>query len=123
MDKIKPTPVQYITIEEDYSGQRIDNFLVTRLKNVPKSHVYRILRKGEVRVNKKRIQPSYRLQTDDVVRIPPMKLDAPKPPVIPHQKLVEKLSERILFEDKYLLIINKPSGIAVHGGSGVKLGL
>lgn len=123
MQKSATTSVQYITVEEDFSDQRIDNFLVTRLKGLPKSRIYRILRKGEVRVNKKRIDPSYRLQTGDQIRIPPMKLEAAKHPVTPHQRLVKVLNNRILYEDKNLLIINKPSGIAVHGGSGVKLGL
>jgi 23S rRNA pseudouridine955/2504/2580 synthase len=123
MNKDSVTAVQYVTIEADFAGQRIDNFLVTRLKGMPKSHVYRILRKGEVRVNKKRIQPSYRLQADDIVRLPPMRLDIPEAPPTPHRNLVALLQERIVYEDKNLLIINKPSGIAVHGGSSVKLGL
>lgn len=120
---MEKSTVQYVTIEPDYAGQRIDNYLVTRLKGLPKSRVYRILRKGEVRVNKKRIDPSYRLQAGDIVRVPPMKLDVPEAPVQPTQNLVALLRERILYEDKSLLIINKPSGIAVHGGSGIRLGL
>ena len=68
-------PVEYITISEDYADQRIDNYLVTRLKNVPKTHIYRILRKGEVRVNKKRVAPNYRLQTEDIVRLPPLEIE------------------------------------------------
>lgn len=115
--------MQYVTIEADFAGQRIDNFLMTRLKNMPKSHVYRILRKGEVRVNKKRIQPSYRLQAGDILRLPPMKLDVPETPPVPHHNLISLLKERIVYEDKNLLIINKPPGIPVHGGSNVKLGL
>lgn len=119
----KNSEVQHLIIEPDYADQRIDNFLVTRLKGVPKTRIYRILRKGEVRVNKKRVQPSYRLQAGDQVRIPPLKLDMPKAPVQPHRQLVATLTERILYEDKGLLIINKPSGIPVHGGSGVSMGL
>ncbi len=115
--------VQYLTIDPEFAGQRIDNFLVTRLKGVPKSHIYRILRKGEVRVNKKRIDPSYRLQAEDSVRIPPIKTDLPKKPITPSQKLTQTLTDRILFEDERVLIINKPSGIPVHGGSKVKIGL
>lgn len=123
MDKKPSTSVQYWTIEADYADQRIDNFLLTRLKGVPKTRIYRILRKGEVRVNKKRIQPSYRLQAGDELRIPPIRMDEPKKAAQPSQSLVEILKQRILYEDKTLLIINKPAGIAVHGGSGVNLGL
>ncbi len=117
------TQVQYLTIEADFAGQRIDNFLVARLKSVPKTHIYRILRKGEVRVNKKRVQPSYRLQADDRVRLPPLQIDTEKEPEIPHHYAVKTLAQRILYEDKNLLIINKPAGMAVHGGSGVRIGI
>src|SRR5579872_4240380 len=119
MKKSIQTSVQYTTISDDYAGQRIDNFLITRLKGVPKTRIYRILRKGEVRVNKKRIDPSYRLQAEDSVRIPPIKTDLPKKPITPSQKLTQTLTDRILFEDDRVLIINKPSGIPVHGGSKV----
>lgn len=115
--------VQYIVIAPDYTGQRIDNFLITYLKNVPKTHIYRILRKGEVRVNKKRVAPSYRLQANDHVRLPPLEVDAKQQPPRPSQSLCDLLLSRILFEDNRLLIINKPAGIPVHGGSQVKLGL
>lgn len=123
MQKTTTTAVQHWTIEADFAGQRIDNFLVTRLKGMPKTHIYKLLRKGEVRVNKKRIQPSYRLQEGDSVRIPPMQLDVPKKAVVPHDRLTTLLKSRILYEDQQLLIINKPPGIAVHGGSGVRMGL
>ncbi|AXV65447.1 MULTISPECIES: 23S rRNA pseudouridine(955/2504/2580) synthase RluC [Pseudoalteromonas] len=115
--------VSFVTIGEDHLGQRIDNFLITHLKGVPKSAVYKILRKGEVRVNKKRIKPVYKLQLDDVIRIPPIKV-AEKDEFVP-KKLdkVKQLEEAILFEDKYLMVINKPSGMAVHGGSGLSYGL
>lgn len=116
------TPVQYIVIEEDFAGQRIDNFLITRLKSVPRTRIYRLLRKGEVRVNKKRIDPSYRIQSGDEVRLPPVELEV-KPVVVPNQRLITLLNDRIIYEDKNLLIINKPSGIAVHGGSGVPMGV
>lgn len=120
---MQKTSVQYIVIAPDYAGQRIDNFLITFLKGVPKTHIYRILRKGEVRVNKKRAAPSYRLQADDQVRLPPLQLETKKEPQAPSQQLREFLTSRILYEDKNLLIINKPTGIPVHGGSQVKLGL
>jgi len=123
MKKKSVVTVQYITIEPDYVGQRIDNFLVTRLKGVPKTRIYRILRKGEVRVNKKRIEPSYRLQAGDQVRIPPVQLAERTTPEKPSRSLMAILSSRILYEDKNLLIINKPSGIPVHGGSKVKIGI
>jgi 23S rRNA pseudouridine955/2504/2580 synthase len=115
--------VQYITIDPDFAGQRIDNFLITRLKGVPKTHIYKILRKGEVRVNKKRIKQTYRLQANDLVRIPPMQLEDPNVVPAPSKQLTSVLAARILFEDNNLMIINKPSGIPVHGGSGVRLGL
>jgi len=116
--------VKFITIEPDYNGQRIDNFLITFLKGVPKSRIYRILRKGEVRINKGRVKPSYKLKTGDLLRIPPVVVsEKSEKSLTPHTLLIEKLEKNILYEDKYLLIINKPSGIAVHGGSGIKLGI
>ncbi|WP_299806943.1 23S rRNA pseudouridine(955/2504/2580) synthase RluC [uncultured Shewanella sp.] len=123
-----PSPkaqVQMVTIDEDHVGQRIDNFLLTKLKGVPKSMIYRIVRKGEVRVNKKRIKPEYKLADGDVVRIPPVRVSESEGRPGPSAKLtkVSQLEERILFEDKYLIVLNKPSGIAVHGGSGVEFGV
>jgi len=115
-------PVEYITIPLEFADQRIDNYLVTRLKNVPKTHIYRILRKGEVRVNKKRIAPSYRLQDGDVLRLPPLEM-AEKPRLTANSRVIALLKQRILYEDDYLMIINKPSGMAVHSGSGVKMGV
>lgn len=122
-EKQTKVSVSYITIEPDFADQRIDNFLVTKLKGVPKTRIYRILRKGEVRVNKKRVEPSYRLQAGDLVRIPPVQLAERKEQEGPGRSLMKMLSERILFEDKNLFIINKPSGIPVHGGSKVKIGI
>ncbi|ABV87823.1 23S rRNA pseudouridine(955/2504/2580) synthase RluC [Shewanella pealeana] len=117
--------VQLVTIDEDHVGQRIDNFLLTKLKGVPKSMIYRIVRKGEVRVNKKRIKPEYKLADGDIVRIPPVRVSESEGRPGPSAKLtkVSQLEERILFEDKYLIVLNKPSGIAVHGGSGVEFGV
>lgn len=114
--------VQLLTISADQSGQRIDNFLLARLKGVPKSRVYRLLRKGEVRVNKGRIGPEYRLSADDVIRIPPLRL-AQRTRHMPGSGLRESLASSILFEDDSCLVLNKPSGIAVHGGSGINLGV
>jgi 23S rRNA pseudouridine955/2504/2580 synthase len=116
-----PSPVQHqvqmIAIGEEDAGQRIDNFLLRICKGVPKSHVYRILRSGEVRVNKGRIDQTYRLIDGDIVRLPPIRL-AEKSEV-----LVPKAEFPILLEDADLLIINKPAGVAVHGGSGVNHGV
>jgi 23S rRNA pseudouridine955/2504/2580 synthase len=117
-------PVTFLTIDDNHVGQRIDNFLITRLKGLPKSHLYRVLRKGEVRVNKKRIKPEYRLQLGDMVRVPPLRLSTQSnAPAKPSQNAQQLLTTRVLYEDKNLLIINKPSGMAVHGGSGVSLGV
>lgn len=114
--------VTYITIESEREGQRIDNFLITHLKGVPKSRIYRILRKGEVRVNKKRIKPVYRLQAGDVLRIPPVRCAEQVVATYDPSKSSFNLLDTILYEDDKLFIINKPCGLAVHGGSGVSLG-
>lgn len=122
----KPGPksqVQYFIISSEYEGQRIDNFLITRLKGVPKTRIYRILRKGEVRVNKKRIAPSYRLIEGDSVRLPPVFLPEKATQAPPSTDTRSLLSGRILYEDDYLLIINKPAGMSVHAGSTVRVGV
>ncbi|MFC6672796.1 23S rRNA pseudouridine(955/2504/2580) synthase RluC [Marinobacterium aestuariivivens] len=118
-----PVSVQMVEVTEDQDGQRIDNFLRTALKGVPKSLIYRVLRKGELRVNKKRVKPEYRVQVGDLVRIPPIRVAAAREEVPVGQGLIDVLEASILYEDKDLIIINKPSGLAVHGGSGVSLGL
>lgn len=110
-------------IPPDREGQRIDNFLSSQLKGVPKSRIYRILRKGEVRVNKSRVKPEYKLKAGDQVRIPPVRVAEAKEAPKPSQQLSDLIEASILYEDKKLLIINKPSGLAVHGGSGINLGL
>ncbi|NDI86629.1 RluA family pseudouridine synthase [Undibacterium crateris] len=109
--------VRLITISEEEAGQRIDNFLLRICKGVPKSHIYRVLRSGEVRVNKGRIDQLYRLVEGDVVRIPPIRVAETVAQVVP------KLEFPIVFEDNHLLIIDKPAGVAVHGGSGVSYGV
>jgi 23S rRNA pseudouridine955/2504/2580 synthase len=114
--------VQHITISQDKAGQRIDNFLLTFLKGVPRSYVYRIVRGGEVRVNKKRVKPDYRLQAEDILRIPPVRQAIETPTVLPNAAMA-KLDHAILYEDANLLVLNKPSGMAVHGGSGVSFGV
>jgi 23S rRNA pseudouridine955/2504/2580 synthase len=115
--------VQYFTVPADNAGQRIDNFLMTRLKGMPKSRVYRLLRKGEVRVNKKRIDASYRLIEGDVVRLPPLFLAEKAHQAPPSKDTMALLADRILYEDENLLIINKPSGMSVHVGSTVRVGI
>jgi 23S rRNA pseudouridine955/2504/2580 synthase len=117
--------VTHLEIGETHAGQRIDNFLHTHLKGVPKSHIYRILRTGQVRVNKGRATPSYRLQAGDAVRLPPIRTAAPPPSsgYQPPSEILEQLSASILYEDKGLLILNKPAGLAVHGGSGISFGV
>ncbi len=115
--------VQFLDIDDEYQGQRIDNFLIARLKGVPKSLVYRIVRKGEVRVNKKRVKPEYKLLVGDVVRVPPLRVaEADAPPSVKLNK-VAALESQILFEDDWLIVLNKPSGLAVHGGSGLSFGV
>lgn len=111
-------------INEDVAGGRIDNFLIGILKGVPKSMVYRIIRKGEVRVNKKRIKPEYKLQCGDIVRIPPVRVSQ-APVIAPSAKLtnVQKLGQSILFENEGVIVINKPARMSVHGGSGVDYGV
>jgi 23S rRNA pseudouridine955/2504/2580 synthase len=118
------TKVQFVDIDDDMAGQRIDNFLRNQLKSIPKSIVYRILRKGEVRVNKKRIKAEYKLQAGDIVRIPPVTIEEKVEEVAPSTKLnkVAELEDKIIYEDDHMLILNKPSGTAVHGGSGLKFG-
>ncbi|MCG9679664.1 23S rRNA pseudouridine(955/2504/2580) synthase RluC [Vibrio sp. Isolate24] len=118
------TKVQFVDIDEDMAGQRIDNFLRNQLKSIPKSMVYRILRKGEVRVNKKRIKAEYKLKAGDLVRIPPVTIEEKQDEVAPSVRLnkVAELEHMIIHEDEHMLILNKPSGTAVHGGSGLKFG-
>lgn len=116
--------VQFITISDDEAGQRIDNFLLARLKGVPKSMIYRIVRKGEVRVNKGRIKVEYKLAAGDVVRVPPVRVaEREETPVSAKLDKVAALADCILYEDDHLLILNKPSGTAVHGGSGLSFGV
>lgn len=115
--------VQMIEISADMAGQRIDNFLLGRLKGAPRSLIYRILRRGEVRVNKGRIKPTYRLQAGDTLRIPPLRLAEAPAPGRPAARILQQLDQAILYEDNRLLVLNKPSGLAVHGGSGLSYGV
>lgn len=115
--------VRHLTVDENSSGQRLDNFLTRELKGVPRTRLYRALRKGEIRVNKGRVKSHYRLVTGDLVRIPPLRTPAPSdPPTIPRY-WSEQLKQRVIYEDGGLLVVDKPSGLAVHGGSGLNFGM
>lgn len=114
--------VSYKEISAEEAGQRLDNYLIRILKGVPKSHIYRIIRGGEVRVNKKRAQVNSRLQAGDSIRIPPIRISESKE-VFVGDALARRLKECIIFEDACFLVLNKPTGIAVHGGSGLSLGI
>jgi 23S rRNA pseudouridine955/2504/2580 synthase len=119
--KTRVVGVRKVTVSADRAGQRIDNFLRGELPGVPKGRVYRLLRRGEVRVNGGRIRAEYKLREGDEVRIPPARLTTGGPP--PSAKLGAEMLDRVLYEDKRLLVINKPSGFAVHGGSGISHGV
>lgn len=114
---------RFLTIDNDEAGQRIDNYLLRRFKHLPRSHLYNLLRRGEIRVNKKRTRPPYRLLIGDEVRLPPKMTDrtvneAPVP-----DRLMVRLQDSIIFESPNLLVVNKPAGVAVHGGSGLSFGV
>ncbi len=108
-------------VEAEAAGQRVDNYLTKRLKGVPKSHIYRILRNGEVRINSRRVGPDYRVQTGDRLRLPPVR--TAKPAAVPKQPPSTRLKAKVLYEDDDLLVIDKPAGVAVHGGSGISRGV
>jgi 23S rRNA pseudouridine955/2504/2580 synthase len=120
------TPVQHCEVSEEEAGQRLDNFVHKRLGDLPRSRIYRVIRKGEVRVNGKRAGPETRLNASDKIRIPPVRLalaaTAAKP-AKPSQELLARIREAIVYEDAKLLVLDKPAGIAVHGGSGVNFGV
>lgn len=115
--------VQFITIDAEQDGQRIDNFLKTQLKGVPKSLIYRILRKGEVRVNKKRIKPEYKICVGDEIRIPPIRVAEENELPSANLSAIQALAKQIVHEDDAIIVLNKPSGMAVHGGSGLSFGV
>lgn len=121
-EKIGP---KLLEVDAEDAGQRIDNFLISYLKGVPKSCVYRLLRTGEVRVNKGRIKACYRLNPGDLIRLPPLTLPSPNPvPEIPAARAMgRRLEKHILYEDDWLLVVNKPAGMPVHGGSGLNGGV
>jgi len=114
--------VQWVTVDESKEGQRLDNFLSNQLKGLPKGRIYKMIRTGEVRINKGRCKPDSRVSAGDIVRIPPVDL-APTKEAIAHRGIQMKLSVALLYEDEDVLVLNKPSGLAVHGGSGLSTGL
>ncbi|MGA9164602.1 MAG: S4 domain-containing protein, partial [Thiobacillus sp.] len=116
--------VRRLKIDDSADGQRLDNFLMARLKGVPKSRIYKMVRGGEVRINGGRVDVSYRLQLGDEVRIPPVRVAAPL--ITPATHLPQggiRLLPRILYRDEALIALNKPAGMAVHGGSGISRGV
>ncbi len=117
------SPVTMRKVTADEAGQRIDNFLMRHFKSVPRSRVYRLLRKGEVRVNRKRVDAEYRIQEGDDVRLPPVRIDAGDELRVPSSSLLELIEKAVIFQDRHLLVIDKPAGVAVHGGSGMSFGV
>jgi 23S rRNA pseudouridine955/2504/2580 synthase len=115
--------VRIVDVTSKSDGQRIDNFLLRELKGVPKSRIYRLIRRGEVRLNRKRCKPDSRINEGDQVRIPPVRMAEPGTPPKPGQSLTKLLLDSVIVEDELFMAINKPAGIPVHGGSGVRLGL
>jgi len=112
----------FVQVDEEHAGQRVDNFLITHLKGVPKTRIYRIIRKGEVRVNKGRVKQTTRLEQGDLVRIPPIRQSDEKLQGLDGERFAF-LNKAILFEDDALIVLNKPSRMAVHAGSGIKVGV
>lgn len=114
--------VNYLTVTTHQDGQRLDNFLLARLKGLPRSHLYKMIRDDEIRINKKRCKPHNRLNIGDIVRIAPVRLSTKSAPII-GQGLSDELLARIVYEDEGLMVLNKPLGLAVHGGSGESVGV
>ncbi len=117
-----PSRVRMVQVDAERAGQRIDNFLIGQLKGAPRSLIYRVLRTGQVRINGKRAKPDTRLEAGDEVRIPPVRLEGPDGERRPPARLLAQLEKAIVFEDGRLLALNKPSGMASHGGSGISFG-
>src|SRR6202167_3878616 len=117
------SPVTLRTITADEAGQRVDNFLMRHFKTVPRSRVYRLCRRGEVRSTRRRVDGEYRIQAGDEVRLPPVRIEADAQPGRPSSSLLELIERAIIFQDRHLLVIDKPAGVAVHGGSGMSFGV
>ena len=122
-DRSRRKAAHQITVDESVSGQRVDNFLALHLRGVPRTRIYRLLRRGEVRVNRGRVRQHYRLSLGDVVRVPPVWLADSRPRMTPAQERQRTIERGILHEDDGLIVLNKPAGWAVHGGSGVDFGV
>jgi 23S rRNA pseudouridine955/2504/2580 synthase len=115
--------VKQVVVAEDRDGQRLDNFLLGQLKGAPRSLIYKLVRSGQVRINGKRAKPDSRVSGGDEIRIPPVRLEEPGEQRPPPKSMLERLAASIVFEDRNLLALNKPSGIAAHGGSGISFGV
>ncbi|MGH1542589.1 MAG: 23S rRNA pseudouridine(955/2504/2580) synthase RluC [Arenicella sp.] len=115
--------VSFVTIDDSNAGQRIDNFLLGKLKGVPKTYIYRIIRKGEVRLNKSRVKASTRLEIGDIVRIPPVRMTEKEGVSAKDVTRHEHLLQRIIYQDEHIMVLNKPTGLAVHAGSGLQFGV
>lgn len=123
MNDLRKESVTFIKVDESGEGQRIDNFLTRHLQGVPKSHLYRILRSGEVRVNKGRANPSRKLVLGDEVRIPPIRVASSVDKITTLPRSSISLLDHVLYRDDAIIVLNKPAGMAVHGGSGISLGV
>jgi 23S rRNA pseudouridine955/2504/2580 synthase len=121
MEGLSKNSATWLGIDESAEGQRIDNFLARLLKGVPRPHIYQLLRTGQVRVNSRRVDATYRLHSGDHVRIPPVRRTERRVETMPRSRLPD-LAQAVLYEDEHLLVLNKPAGLAVHGGSGIVLG-
>ncbi len=120
---VSPDRASYLTVGTNADGQRLDNFLLGLAKGVPKSHIYRIVRSGEVRINKARARAEQRLREGDEVRVPPMRLAKPNPQRVRLAPVTRATVPPVLYEDEHLLAVDKPAGLAAHGGSGIAFGL
>ena len=117
------TATHEVIVDESTAGQRIDNFLTSHLKGVPRARIYRLLRRGEVRINRGRVRPHYRLAAGDVIRVPPVRAGEPRPRKSPSEARRRDIGRAIVYEDDRLIVLNKPAGWAVHGGSGLDFGV
>ncbi|MEE9552373.1 MAG: RluA family pseudouridine synthase, partial [Gammaproteobacteria bacterium] len=122
-ENVEKTKVRHVKVSDEHAGRRIDNFLVSQLQGVPKTRLYQMLRKGEVRVNSGRVKQGHRLQVGDDVRTPPTHIEAGKAAINPSHSLQRLLKDSILYEDKDMVVLNKPAGVVVHGGSGYHYGI
>lgn len=120
----KSIAIKFLVVDDDHHQQRIDNYLFTQLKGLPKSRIYKALRKGEIRVNKKRTKPDYKLQAGDTIRLPPLRIASNEDKqTTPGDRISSLIQKHIMYEDNDFIILNKPVGIAVHGGSGISFGV